>query len=121
MGGQLDRAARAVNRAGEVRQYYHARPDGSFTIRTFQDVEPHLEHAARLRREERENRGAFGKRNDWHHTMSVPHNVIYAVAAKLGIENKDIFGKEEQKRINAELKKPEFKLFRVTNDKLIGK
>lgn len=121
MGGQLDRAARAVNRAGEIRQYYHAKPDGSFSIRTFQDVEPHLEYAAKMRRAEREDRGSFGKRKDWHHTMSIPQNVIYSIAQRLGIENKDIFGKEEQQRIMSELKSPLFKGFRVTNDKKIGK
>lgn len=107
--------------SGEIREYYHANPDGTFTIRTFQDVEPHLEYAKQLRRADAENRGAFGKRKDWHHTMSVPINMIYAVAQRLGIQGKDIFGKEEQKRIMAELKRPEFAGFRTTIDKKIGR
>jgi len=119
MGGKLDRAAQVLN--GSVRQFYHEGPNGSFTLRTYQDVEPHLEHCKRLRRAERENRGSAGKRGDWHHTMSIPQNVIYAIAQRLGIPNARIFDKEEQKRIIAEAKRSEFAGFRATNDKHIGK
>ena len=51
--------------------------------------------------------------------MSVPHNIIYAVADRLGIPRGKIFDKEQQKRIWSEIKRPEFKLFRVTSDRNI--
>lgn len=93
--------------------------DGNVLVKTYQDVEPHLEYAAKLRRADAENRGRFGKRRDLHHTMSVPQNVILAVAAQLGIPAGNIFGTEESKRIGAELKRSEFARFRTTIDKLI--
>lgn len=107
--------------SGEIRQFYHGHSDGSFTIRTYQDVGPHLKYAADMRRADREERGAFGRRRDWHHTMSVPVNVIYAVAERLGIQGKDLFGREEQRRIMSELKRGEFAGFRTTTDAKIGK
>ena len=51
-------------------------------VSVYQDVGPHLEYAAKCRRAERETRGEFGKRGDLHRTMSVPFNVIAAVARR---------------------------------------
>ena len=114
MGGQRDRAAQILDRAH--RQTYHEQ-DGKVMVNTYQDVEPHLEYAAKLRRAEREHRGAFGKRNDMHHKMSVPFNVIAQAAQKLGIQPGATFQPDNMKQIMKELKRPEYKAFRTTNDK----
>jgi hypothetical protein len=115
MGGVADRAAQIVNR-GSVRQSYHEQ-DGKVTVRTSQDVEPHMEYAAKLRRQDRE-RGRFAKKGEFRHTMSTPFNVYYAVAQKLGIPLSKIFDKDVSKRIDKELKSPEFAAFRVVNGKI---
>lgn len=114
MGGESERAARILDRA--VRQTYKEE-DGKSLINTYQDVEPHMEYAAKLRRAEREHRGSFGKRQDMHHTMSVPFNVISSAAQRLGIQPGQVFQPDNMKRIMKELKRPEFKAFRTTNDK----
>lgn len=93
--------------------------DGNLLINTYQDVEPHLEYAAQCRRVDAEERGSFGKRNELRRTMSVPFNVLLAVAQRLGITQGDIFQTEHNRRIVAELKRPEFKLFRTTVDRNI--
>ena len=93
--------------------------DGNVLVKTYQDVEPHLDYAAKMRRADAEERGAFGRRKDIHPTMSVPFNVIQAVAQRLGIAEAQIFEAEHSKRIYAELKRPEFARFRTTIDKLI--
>lgn len=91
--------------------------DDKLLVNTYQDVEPHLEYAAQCRRADAEVRGAFGKRNELRRTMSVPFNVILGVAQRLGIPGGEIFQPEHNRRIVAELKKPEFKLFRTTIDR----
>lgn len=93
--------------------------DGNLVVNTYQDVEPHLEYAAKCRREEWERRGQWGKRGELRRTMVVPFNVMQAVAQQLGIAAGQIFDSEHNKRIMAELKRPEFKLFRTTSDKRI--
>lgn len=118
MGGFTERAARILDRAH--RQTYHEIGDGKVAVRTYQDVEPHMEYAAKCRRADAEARGRFGKRPDIHHTMSVPFNVILAAAQKLGIPQGQIFQPDQQKRIMKELKRKEFAAFRTTNDKQIG-
>jgi hypothetical protein len=90
--------------------------DGNTLVHTYQDVEPHLEYAAKMRRADSEERGVFGKRKELHHTMSVPFNVITAVAQQLGIPLGEVFDTEHSRRIYAELKSPEFALFRTTID-----
>lgn len=90
--------------------------DGNTLINTYQDVEPHLDYAANMRRADAEERGSFGKRKDIHPTMSVPFNVIQAVAQQLGIPQGQIFDSEHSKRIYAELKRSEFAGFRTTID-----
>lgn len=116
MGGEVDRAARILSRS--YRQTYHEE-GGKIWVRTHQDVEPHMDYCAQRRRIEAEERGRFGKRGDLHPTMSLPFNVLYAAADRLGIQRKDIFDRDCQKRILKELKRPEFAVFRVTNDKRI--
>jgi len=122
MGGQVDRASTILNRPryspGEMVQTVHADGDKGFRINTFQDVEPHLDYAKACRRAERENR-VINKRGTFHRTMALPFNVIMGVAQRLGIQNKDIFGSDEMDRIYRELKRPEFKFFRTTEDKRI--
>ena len=93
--------------------------DGNTLVNTFQDVQPHMEYAAKLRRADAEERGAFGKRKELHHTMSIPFNVMMSVALRLGIPAGKIFDSEHSKRIMKELKTPEFAIFRTTIDKLI--
>lgn len=102
----------------DTKQTYHEQDDRIF-IRTYQDVEPHMEYAAKCRRVDAEDRGRFGKRPDMHRTMSVPFNVILACAQRLGIAQGAIFETEHMKRIVKELKSPEFAAFRVTIDKRI--
>ena len=108
--------AQIIDRAH--RQTYHEQ-DGKICINTYQDVEPHLEYAAKLRRADAEERGRFGKRSDMHQTMAVPFNVIMMVAQKLGIAGHQLFEKDSAARIWKELKSSEYKGFRVTTDKRI--
>ena len=93
--------------------------DEKIVIHTYQDVEPHLKIAARERRVDAEERGAFGKRAEFRRTMTIPNNVMMKVCQDLGIQPGDMFNPEYSKRIYAELKKPEFKLFRCVGDKRI--
>jgi hypothetical protein len=111
-----EQAAKIVDKTH--RQTYHEQDD-KVLINTYQDVEPHLEYAAKLRRADAEERGAFGKRRDYHHTMSVPFNIMLTVAQKLGIPAGDIFDSAHSKRIMRELKSPEYKHFRTTIDRSI--
>lgn len=121
MGGQLERAGQIISkrptREVGTRQTYHEE-GGKIHVRTFQDVEPHLKHAADCRRAERESRGKFGKRGDWHRTMSTPFNIYYAVCQRLGLPLRRIFDSDVAKRIDKELKR-DFPLFKTTNDKRI--
>lgn len=114
MGGQSERAAAILDAA--QRQTYHEDHDGTIKLNSFQDVEPHLEYAAKCRRVDSETRGAFGKRGDMRRTMSVPFNVMLLVAQRLGIPAGQIFQKEHSQRIMRELKGSEFKGFRTTID-----
>lgn len=92
--------------------------DGNLLVHTYQDVEPHLEYAAKCRRADAEH-GKFAKRGEFRRTMSIPMNIMMNVASKLGIPMGQIFDKEHQLRITRELKSPEFKLFRTSNAKHI--
>lgn len=91
--------------------------DGKVIVNTYQDVEPHLEYAAKCRRADWEGRGQFGKRAEFRRTMTLPFNIIQAAAQRLGIPAGKIFEKEANQRIMRELKRPEFKYFRTTNDR----
>lgn len=93
--------------------------DGNILVHTYQDVEPHLEYAAKCRRADAEERGAFGKRAEFRRTMTIPMNIMMNIASKLGIPMGQIFDKEHQKRIARELKSSEYSLFRTSTDKLI--
>lgn len=93
--------------------------DGNLLVHYYQDVEPHMRYAEACRRADWENRGQFGKRAEFRRTMSVPVNVMYEVAAKLGIPFGQIFDKEQQARIVRELKSREYLAFRTTTDKRI--
>lgn len=113
------RAAQVLDR--DVRTTYHESTDGGFTLRTYQDVEPVMDACAAARRADAEHRGRFGKRPDLHRVMSVPENVIYEIAQRLGIPRGKVLQTEYSRRIFEELKRPEFKCFRTTTDRLIGK
>lgn len=114
MSGQLDRAAAILDRA--CRTTYHE--DGEkILVNTYQDVQPHLDYAARLRRENRE-RGRFAKKGDMRHGMSIPFNVIMMVGQQLGISGKDLLTAEAGKRIWKELHGPDYKNFRTVDGKL---
>ena len=93
--------------------------DGALVVSSTQDVEPHMEYAKSCQRADAETRGRFGKRGDMRRSMAVPFNVILAVAQRLGIPHAKVFDSEHSKRIFAELKSPEFKVFRTTIDKNI--
>lgn len=120
----VERAAQILNQraaqreAGAVSQTYHEDADGTIHIQTHQDVGPALEYAKQCRRAEAEGRGRFGKRGDFHRTMSTPFNIYYAACQKLGIPLRKIFDKEVAQRIDKELKS-EFPAFKTTNDKHI--
>lgn len=117
MGGPTDRAAQILDRAH--RQTAKVDADGTTYVTTYQDVEPHMEYAAKCRRADREHRGEFGKRKDMHRTMSLPFNIIAAAAQRLGIPAGEVMWPEHSKRIYKELKRAEFKAFRTTIDKRI--
>lgn len=117
MGGQRDRAAAILDKAH--RQTYHELDGGKIGVNTYQDVEPHLEYCAKMRRKDREQRGTFGKRPFFHQKMSLPFNMIEGIALKLGIPAGQMFMSDQQKRIMRELRKPEYKKFRTTVDKRI--
>jgi hypothetical protein len=117
MGGPVERAAAILDRA--QRATYKEDTDGNVQIGTYQDVEPHLDYAAKCRRIDAEDRGAFGNRGELRRTMAVPFNVILGIAQRLGIPPGQVFDKQYNKRIMKELKGPEFKAFRTTIDKRI--
>lgn len=100
---------------GEQVVTYHEE-DGNSILHYYQDVEPHLEYAAKCRREDAERRGAFGKRNEMRRTMSVPFNVILEVCNKYGL---DFFNQEDAKVVARILKGPDYKHFRTTIDRHI--
>ncbi len=93
--------------------------EGETIVNTYQDVEPHIEYAKALARLDAEERGHFGKRRELRQTMAIPMNVMLMVAQRLGIPAGKILESEYSRRIVAELKKPEFKVFRTTCDKRI--
>lgn len=117
MGGKAEKAAQVLDRAHRVTATTDA--EGNVLVNTYQDVEPAMNYAAARRRADAESRGRFGKRGDLHQTMSVPFNVITAVAQKLGIPLGQVFDSEHSKRIMKELKSPEFAAFRTTIDRRI--
>lgn len=82
-------------------------------LNTYQDVEPHLEYAAKVRRADREH--GSSKRGEFRHTHSLPYNVILEIAQRLGIAFGRIFGKEEWQRIQREYKSSDYKNFRTTD------
>lgn len=89
--------------------------EGNVLVRSYQDVEPHLEYAAKMRRADAEDRGAFGKRKELHPTMSVPFNVIQTICAKTGL---NFFDSEDAKKILVILKR-DYPYFKTTMDKRI--
>ena len=82
-------------------------------LRTYQDVEPHMEYAAKLRRADAEERGRFGKRPDFHKTMSLPFNIIQQICAKHRL---DFFNSEDAKKITA-IAKRDYPAFKTSVDK----
>lgn len=88
---------------------------GDTIVRTYQDVEPHLEACAAERRENREHT-AFGKRGDMRKTMSVPFNVINSICLEHGL---DFFNPEHAKMILKILKGSDYKKFRTSEAKRI--
>lgn len=103
----------------DLKQTWHEDADGTMHVRTYQDVEGHLEYCSQVRRAEREAIGRTGKTGDLHRKMSIPMNVILMVAQRLGIPQGQIFDKEYSKRIYQELQSPEFAYFRTT-ERAIG-
>ena len=117
MGGETERAQAIVNSAHKVT----AKEDtqGNVTVNYYQDVEPHMEYAAKCRRIDAEERGAFGKRGEFRRTMAIPINVIYDTAIKLGIPLGKMFEPEHSKRIYKAVKGHELKAFRTVSDRKI--
>jgi hypothetical protein len=101
----------------DLKQTYHEQDD-KVIVRSSQDIEPHMDYCANVRREERERIGRFGKTGDFHQKMSVPFNVISMVALRLGIPLGQVFDPEHSKRIFAELRRPEFAVFRTTERRI---
>jgi hypothetical protein len=115
MGGQLDRAARIL--AGATRTTYHEQ-DGKIHLNTYQDVQPHLDYAARARRADREH-GRFSKKSDLRPGMHVPHNVLMGIAKKLGIAPANVMQPGYAERIWKELKSVEYKNFRLHDSRRV--
>lgn len=90
--------------------------DGNTLLHYYQDVEPHIEYAAKCRREDAERRGAFGKRQEFRRTMAVPFNVILKICNETGL---NFFEPEDAKHILRILKNPDYRAFRTTTDKNI--
>jgi hypothetical protein len=100
-----DRAKRILDRAHHVTAHDI---DGKLVLNTYQDVEPHLEYAKKMRRADAEARGRFGKRRAFHPSVSPPFNVIQ----KICMEHKlDFFNKDDAKKVVAIVKRdyPHFK------------
>jgi hypothetical protein len=112
----MDHACRVLDNAHRTTA---KEEDGKLLVNTYQDVEPHLEYAAKCRRADAEERGAFGQRGEFRRTMTIPFNIMLGVGQKLGIPAGQIFDKEHQKRISRELKSSEYKNFRTTIDRNI--
>jgi hypothetical protein len=83
------------------------------------DVEPILKSAHDQRRADAEDRTAFGVRREFRKTMSIPPVIMLQVCEKLGIPFGEVFNKEHQARIAAELKGPDYKAFRCVTDRKI--
>src|ERR1700685_2018657 len=106
MGGPAEKAARILDRAHRVTA--HALEDGAIGVHTYQDVEPHLEYAAKCRRADAENRGRFGKRGEMRRTMAIPFGILMEVSNK---HNLNFFDSEDSKKILKIVKRdyPKFK------------
>jgi hypothetical protein len=113
MGGNADRAAQILDRAHRVTA--HALDEGAIGINTYQDVEPAMEYAAKCRRADAENRGAFGKRGDMRRTMAIPFNILMEVSQKHHLQ---FFEPEDAKKILAIVKR-DYPAFKTTIDKRI--
>lgn len=113
MGGKVEKAARILDRAHHVTAHDLGR-DG-IGLKTYQDVEPHLEYAKKCRRADAENRGRFGKRGDMRRTMAIPFNILMQVSNK---HHLNFFDPEDAKKILKVVKRdyPEYK---TTIDKRI--
>lgn len=110
MGGGVSRAQAILDRA--VRTRYHEQ-DGKIHLRTTQDVQGHLDYAARARRENAE-RGRFAKSGDMKPGMFVPQNVLLGIAKKLGIPPGKVMQPGYSERIWKELRSVEYKNFRLS-------
>src|SRR5262249_1052529 len=97
-----------------------AKEEGTDTVIQYaQDCEGILKDAEASRQRDRDERGHFGRRNEFRRVMTVPFVVLMEVGRKLGIPAADLFSREQSKRIYAELKKSEYKYLRTTQDKNI--
>jgi hypothetical protein len=113
MGGQVEKAARILDRAHRVTA--HDLGNGATGVQTYQDVEPHLEYAAKCRRADAENRGAFGKRGEMRRTMAIPFNVLMEISQK---HNLQFFEPEDAKKILA-IAKRDYPKFKTVTDRNI--
>ena len=112
MGGQVEKAARILDRAHRVTA--HALDDGAIGIHTYQDVEPHLDYAAACRRADSENRGAFGKRGEMRRTMAIPFNILMEVSNK---HHLNFFEPADAKKILAIVKR-DYPKFKTVSDRI---
>ena len=112
MGGPADKAAQILDRAHRVTA--HEMDNGSIAVHAYQDVEPHLEYAAKCRREDAERRGRFGKRGDMRRTMTIPFNVLMEVS---NTHHLNFFEPEDAKKILAIVKR-DYPAFKTTNDRI---
>jgi hypothetical protein len=113
VGGQVEKAARILDRAHRVTA--HALDAGAIGVNTYQDVEPHLEYAAKCRRADAENRGAFGKRGEMRRTMAIPFNILMEVS---NTHHLNFFQPEDAKKILAIVKR-DYPKFKTVADKRI--
>jgi hypothetical protein len=92
MGGPVEKAARILDRAHRVTA--HALDEGAIGVQTYQDVEPHLEYAAKC-------------------TMAIPFNVLMEISQK---HNLQFFEPEDAKKILA-IAKRDYPKFKTTIDR----
>jgi hypothetical protein len=112
MGGKAERAAQVLDRAHRVT----AHNDGkNIVLQTYQDVEPHMEYAAKCRRADAEHRGKAGKRGDMRRTMSIPLNTLMEISNQYHL---NFFEPEDAKKI-LKIAKRDYPVFKTTIDKRI--
>ena len=87
--------------------------DGKIYLETHHpDTKSVEKYAAEMRAK---NGGAFTKKNDLHHVMTIPQAILTKICAETGL---DFFDNEDSKLILEILKSPEYAKFRTYGGKI---